>query len=146
MVKVVSCLLLPGRCSGSRAACHGQPARVKLRLLEAYGFSCYCCGEADPHFLCLDHRNNDGSAHRASMQGPLKHTSPRGGWPFWSKLLKLPLDPTLGILCYNCNNAKQQYGRCPHTSLGTEPALGYTEEVASYAEIRETGMVEGHVS
>ena len=82
-------------------------AKLKQETLRAYGDICICCGEKNPHFLTLDHINNDGKEHRKkfpttmSLQVWLK----KNNWP--QKIIQ--------ILCFNCNIGKNQNGGiCPH--------------------------------
>lgn len=82
---------------------------IKLRRLEfikAYGGKCECCGESQPEFLTLEHKDKSGQAHRKIVRSShriLGHLK-RDGWP----------KDRFGILCWNCNLATR-FGRiCPH--------------------------------
>jgi hypothetical protein len=107
------CLFSPTTCPYLGVACTGQGAKVKKKLLDMYGWECACCGEDNPHFLCLDHIDETGAQHRAEIMGPRNQGS-KGGWPYWSKIIRLPFNDNLQILCYNCNNGKRYFGVCPH--------------------------------
>ena len=81
---------------------------VRLEALVAYGGNppkCTCCGEAELAFLAIDHINNDGAKWRKKgLRGnTLYYYLRHNGYP-----------PGLQILCHNCNQAKSDYGTCPH--------------------------------
>lgn len=90
-----------------RADANRKRSRLNLRkqILAAYGNQCACCGEDTPEFLTVDHIHNDGCKHRREL----------GAQSFYSWLRRegFPKD-RFQLLCYNCNMAKAQYGRCPH--------------------------------
>ena len=75
-----------------------RDARKRLVVL-AYSPSGICskCGEKDIDVLCVDHVNNDGSAHR--RQGLL-------GTSMYSWLIKNKYPAGFQILCANCNLKK----------------------------------------
>jgi hypothetical protein len=87
----------------------GEAYRKKLRaeFLSAYGDKCECCDESESKFLTLEHKNNDGNEHRKTVglasHAMYNHLKKRG-WP----------KDGFGILCWNCNCAKNIYGVCPH--------------------------------
>jgi len=83
--------------------------RIKFDVMQKYGGKCACpsCGESGLAFLTIDHINNDGAQMR-------KSGAHSGGGHFYKRLLRLPVDPTLQILCYNCNLGKKVSGVCPH--------------------------------
>jgi hypothetical protein len=74
--------------------------------MSRYGGSCVCCGESKLAFLTLDHIHNDGGKRRKSGEAL--------GTRFYKRLLKVPVDPTLQVLCWNCNMGKRLSGVCPH--------------------------------
>lgn len=80
---------------------------LRKRVIDAYGGKCACppCGEMEFWFLCLDHVNNDGSAHRKEVGKGLAvyRWARNNGYP-----------ASLQVLCHNCNMAKQYAGKCPH--------------------------------
>ena len=39
-------------------------AKVREKVLIAYGGKCLCCGETDLHFLTFDHKNGGGTKER----------------------------------------------------------------------------------
>lgn len=109
-----------------------QHAKIRGRVITAYGGRCACCGETEPKFLTLDHKNNDGAEHRRQINSELKAKGRTGGRSY--TLLKWAIDnnypDTLQILCYNCNCGKERNGgTCPHVSnsiicLTFQPFLG----------------------
>lgn len=84
--------------------------RLKLRTEVLTHYSngtpkCACCGIAEIKFLCIDHINGGGNAHRKTL--------PRGHYIYqWLKNEKYP--EGFQVLCHNCNMAKGFYGICPH--------------------------------
>lgn len=83
----------------------------KLRVLAAYGGRCWCCGEEEVAFLCIDHIGGGGSKHleRMAARVPrywrglyLYHWLEASGWPSGFR-----------VLCFNCNMAEAS-GPCPH--------------------------------
>ena len=86
----------------------GQARRLRMKVLDAYGNQCACCGETTPEFLSVDHVNNDGSAHRRELKG-FGRSIYR-----WLAMNGYPQDGRFQLLCHNCNMAKGLYGSCPH--------------------------------
>ena len=81
---------------------------LRAEVLEHYGGICSCCGENDSRFLCLDHTNRDGAAHRKAVGG-------KGGTRFYYWVKKNGFPDDLRLLCYNCNMGREQNnGICPH--------------------------------
>ncbi len=81
-------------------------ARARDELIEAYGGRCACarCPETNPAFLCLDHINGDGKAHRMKVGSHTYTDLRRQGFP----------KEGYRLLCWNCN-AAVRFGRtCPH--------------------------------
>lgn len=79
------------------------------KILEIYGKSCACCGEAQKLFLTADHINNDGAAQRRALG--------KSGFRRW--LAKQPKRDDIQTLCFNCNSGRQRNGGvCPHKALG----------------------------
>jgi hypothetical protein len=81
--------------------------KARLKVIEAYGGCCACCGEMIPEFLTIDHINNDGAEKRRNGE--------MGGAALYTKLEKMgyPKDD-YQLLCMNCNFAKGHFGCCPH--------------------------------
>lgn len=84
-------------------------AELKAQVIKAYGSACACCGEAEPKFLSIDHKDGGGSAHRSKV------THGVSGGPFycWLRRNGFP-QKDFQLLCNNCNVAKHRYGICPH--------------------------------
>jgi hypothetical protein len=86
---------------------------LKQQVLEYYSngtLACACCGIIGIDFLTLDHKNNDGAAHR-------KEVNARGelGMYSWARTHGFP--PLFRVLCWNCNMARampKNKGICPH--------------------------------
>lgn len=91
-----------------KARVAAKRARTKLRaeFIAAYGGKCACCGEAEPAFMTIEHKNRDGNAHRK-----IRHSSTE----ILRELKKLdwPKDK-YEMLCFNCNRATHEQGICPH--------------------------------
>lgn len=90
-------------------------SRDKLRaeMIAAYGGKCACCGEAEPVFLTIEHKNRDGKKHRelagntpTAVYADLR----RRGWP----------QDDYELLCFNCNRASWVLGVCPHRARKVE--------------------------
>lgn len=81
--------------------------QVVSALLDLYGAVCACCGEAGRRFLTIDHVENDG------------HVERRGGrsqflWKvqLLARTRRKGLDARYRVLCFNCNLARESFGRC----------------------------------
>lgn len=80
--------------------------KLRDEVISAYGgYTCSCCGETQPHFLQLDHVNNDGNLDR-KLRG--------SGSMLYTTLRKQNFPSGYQVLCANCNYAKAHYGICPH--------------------------------
>lgn len=87
---------------------------LKERLFKAYGNKCACCGEANPAFLTLEHKNGNGRAEGKSQETR------------WKIAIRAN-DPTkYEILCFNCNIGRGIYGVCPHIR-SPEPGMSVEE-------------------
>ena len=84
--------------------------KLKTLVLNAYGNMCVCCGETEKAFLCIDHIYNDGKHHRKELK------KARTSFYVWLIRNNFPKD-RFQILCFNCNQAKQYYGICPHKKV-----------------------------
>lgn len=80
---------------------------MKQSVLDAYGGTCACCGEATFEFLTLDHVNGDGAAHR-KVHGPGRSDK------VYAELIGAGFPAGYRVLCFNCNSARGFYGYCPH--------------------------------
>lgn len=80
---------------------------IKNEMVAAYGGQCACCGEKNPKFLSLDHKNNDGHKDRR-RDVILWYYLKTQGWP----------KDHHQILCFNCNLGRAaNYGVCPHKDI-----------------------------
>lgn len=85
--------------------------KAKLLCMNRYGSSCYCCGETEPAFLCIDHVNGGGNQHKRETFGHSKV----GGYALYRWLIRNDFPEGFQFLCFNCNCAKQYNpGGCPH--------------------------------
>lgn len=73
-------------------------------VLKYFKNKCNCCGESRPEFLCVDHVQNDGAAHRKKLKG----------YSIYHWLINNKFPSGFQLLCHNCNMAKGLYGYCPH--------------------------------
>ena len=90
---------------------YGQ--RKKKEVVDRYGGMCVCCGETELKFLTLDHIDGKGAEHRRSLYPNTKR--PSGGMKFYLYLLRqVDKDANIQVLCWNCNCAKHNFGKCPH--------------------------------
>lgn len=107
-------------CSPCNLTERQRSVRVKHEVMQKYGGACTCCGESSVAFLSIDHINNDGVVKRKSGEHKV-------GSGFYKKLRKAPVDPTLQVLCYNCNMGRKTTGVCPHQDNSYyEESLGKT--------------------
>lgn len=89
---------------------------LKLQFIAAYGGKCTCCGEHRPDFLTIEHKNNDGKAHRVALIGrndggttKILIAARNAGYP-----------DIYTVLCFNCNIARSLFGKCPHETEGAK--------------------------
>lgn len=87
--------------------------RLKRECFERYGGAvCSCCGETELAFLCLDHVDGKGNAHRKQIDP--KHGR-IGGQAMYQWCKKNGYPSGFQVLCANCNHGKQVCGGvCPH--------------------------------
>lgn len=85
--------------------------KIKLEIISAYGGKCSCCGESNPFFLQIDHKNDNGYLER-NGRGNNKVT----GYQFYLSLRRLNFpSEDYQLLCANCNIGKELNGGiCPH--------------------------------
>lgn len=74
--------------------------KVRQEVFSHYGSECAWCGETTYEYLQIDHTNNDGAAHRRSINN-VRLT-------FWLRKNNYPKG--FQLLCANCHNAKSKYG------------------------------------
>lgn len=82
----------------------------RAEVLDAYGGKCACCGESEPAFLCMDHIDGGGNAHRKEQTGNRRGSATT--IYYWLKRNGYP--EGFQILCANCNMAKERPQGCPH--------------------------------
>lgn len=86
-----------------------KPINVPPGLYEIghYGGRCQCCGERDCRFLSIDHKYNDGYAHRKLKRVNIHDFVIKNGFP-----------DTFQVHCFNCNFGRAFLGGeekvCPH--------------------------------
>ena len=89
---------------------------LRLEVLRAYGGKCHCCGESNPLFLTIDHKNGDGSEEMRR-----NHWHQRGGYPVWALAKRQGYPNRYQVLCWNCNTGRyRNKGICPHVVKAME--------------------------
>lgn len=78
---------------------HAREA-LRLRVFEAYGGRCACCGESHPRALTIDHVR------------PLKGR--RRPKDVYKLIVRFGFPPDYQVLCLNCNQLKGAGEACPH--------------------------------
>jgi hypothetical protein len=78
-------------------------AKARNRYLEGYGSQCTCCGETTKEFLTVHHVDGGGGKERGGSGSSLIWKKISGGFP-----------AGLEVLCWNCHQAIENYGYCPH--------------------------------
>jgi hypothetical protein len=95
-----------GACAHTPDYRPSQPKHRAAReaVIAGYGGRCECCGLTEPAgFLCVEHVDRDGKAHRLATGGNVYRDLVRRGFP-----------AGVMILCYNCQMARAFHGSCPH--------------------------------
>jgi hypothetical protein len=102
-------------------ACLGkaQRSRAKLKLFEALGYACNCCGERNPQFLTLQHIERGSNPYGKKWVNG-KYVVSKIQSQLYAEAIKSGDRTKYEILCMNCNFAHGQYGECPHR-LGLTP-------------------------
>jgi hypothetical protein len=78
--------------------------KLKNLVFSHYGYVCSCCGETEPRFLTIEHKNKDGAAHRKAT----------GASGVYRDIVRNNYPDSFEILCWNCN-CSQKFGEpCPH--------------------------------
>ncbi len=95
-------------CEKCRVRARKRAADRRQQVLDHYGRACACCKERTELFLTIDHINNDGAAHRRSVD--IGH--------FYGWLRSNGFPEGFQTLCYNCNIGKYRNGgSCPHLRM-----------------------------
>lgn len=97
------------RASNRESAIASHRRRREL-VIRTYGGACVCCGESRLVFLCMDHIDGGGNAHRRSLSTRQKEV---GGGTVYAWLVRNSFPPGFRVLCHNCNFA-EAHGGCPH--------------------------------
>jgi hypothetical protein len=102
--------------------CAEWRAQLKVRLFDAFGWRCSCCGESHPHFFTLEHVGGYKKPRCSQNYEQMIRDAEKDGF-----------DPTkYRLLCLNCNHAKGRYGRCPHeVGYGVEQAVSDLKKLAA---------------
>lgn len=89
-----------------RAVIRARGRTLREASLSAYGNRCRCCGETEPRFLTIDHKNGGGNKHRKEIgNGVSLHR--------WLKKNNYPKG--FQCLCFQCNCGRAVNGGiCPH--------------------------------
>lgn len=93
----------------SNRAAKRLAGKARMRCLIHYSGDppkCQCpgCDRTHLEFLTIDHINNDGAAHRRSIN--FKN--------IYSWLIQNNFPPGFRVLCWCCNASRGKYGYCPH--------------------------------
>lgn len=90
---------------------HSARKELTNKFLSMYNNGkCFCCGEANPLFLTLDHKQNDGWKYRQDRKQ-------RGDWSLRElrRATENYLPNEFQVACYNCNMGRARNGGiCPH--------------------------------
>jgi hypothetical protein len=111
------CIWCGQKCDGPQRACAAcrsyrrefslkRRNRIRQKVLARYGNACRCCGISDGRFLTLDHVHDDGHIERKIWTSSMS---------MYERVLRFKtVNRRYQLLCWNCNEAKRIYGRCPH--------------------------------
>jgi hypothetical protein len=92
---------------------------ARLKVINAYGGKCVCCGESEPCFLAIDHIDNNGAYMRKNK------LHPKNGRELYYWIIKNNYPDIFQILCHNCNSAKAYYRICPHQTTKNDAGILY---------------------
>lgn len=79
--------------------------KKRMKVLNHYGVTCSCCGEAEIKFLTLHHMKGGGNEHRKKVGE---------GMHMYDWIIKNNFPNDFSTLCFNCNCAIGHNGVCPH--------------------------------
>ena len=112
------------RCITAYSKARGKEARLNAIIHYSCGSPhCACCGDDRFEFLCLDHIDGGGNAHRLAVTG-----SKRGSIALW--LEKNGYPDGFQVLCHNCNMAKHIHGTCPYATSHVWPRTSRLRKVS----------------
>jgi len=80
----------------------------KIEVFKHYSknqMKCVCCGETEIKFLTLDNINDKERKH------------PKRTITFYNWIIRNKYPEGFQVLCFNCNIAKNLYGKCPHQNV-----------------------------
>lgn len=103
LVHIVARVIPHGERERQRRNRRRHKAKLRNRVLDAYGRACACCGDTTPEFLELDHVNGGGRQHRKRETRDIYQVVADEGFPNDYRLL-----------CSNCNHSLGVKGYCPH--------------------------------
>ena len=106
--------------------------RLRQRLLLNYGGRCTCacgCQEAMLALLQLHHIHGDGADERKKTRGV----------HYYTRLLNLPINPRLQLLCVSCHWLETMFGACARGVSANNGALLTTATTGSHEEPRHNG-------
>jgi hypothetical protein len=90
-----------------------QRETLRAEVFALLGEKCFCCEESNMGFLTLDHKDDDGAAHREELAGMDIYR--------WALTAPEAVD-VLQTSCFNCNCGRQLNGGiCPHALLLKAP-------------------------
>lgn len=95
------------------ASARRQHEAAKREVVAAYGGVCTCCGEADIHFLTVEHLTEESSKRHRYENGKRI-----GGTKLLRMIAREGFPDDITVLCFNCNCGRGQYGICPHKMEG----------------------------
>ena len=102
-----------------------QNRRTRQRAIAAYGGKCVICGESRYSFLTFDHIEENGALLRRVDRK--NHSGSR--FYYWA--LQTAPNPSLQVLCYNCNAAKAYANHWRKRS--SKPLLSNREHMRQWA-------------
>jgi len=104
----------------SKARVNASNDRLREEIFQAYGgYICWCCGkEKHPHFMQMDHFNNDGAKHRREIFGE-SHGKASTKYYRWLRKNSFPL--VVKPICGDCHVARSTFGVCPCKGEGRTP-------------------------
>lgn len=84
---------------------------LRIKFFEMYGNSCTCCGESEPAFLSLEHKQGQPIG-RKNKENTMQSTI---------RALSEYRPDLFEVLCHNCNQAQKFGNPCPHKTGSCKP-------------------------